>query len=104
RPQTGRPQPNSPGRVTVTDQRRDTRPRFEQWARNPSCKANAVSAVLGVPMVKVADADGVRPTMGQSPFAIARGLVFERSLFNDNAARLCEALIKAQLLPNGATG
>lgn len=52
---------------------RDTRLRFEQWARNPRCRASTFSAVRGIPMSDVAKSDGVTPTMGQSPFVIARG-------------------------------
>jgi hypothetical protein len=33
---------------------RDTRWRFEQWARNPEFEAKTTSAVLGVSMVEVA--------------------------------------------------
>src|SRR4051812_2567596 len=63
--------------------RRDTRRRFEQWARNPHCQANALSAVHNVAMADVAKHEGHKPTMGQSPFAIQRGQTFERSLFRD---------------------
>jgi hypothetical protein len=57
--------------------RRDTRLRFEQWARNPACEANTLSAVHGIPMVEVAKAEGSQITMGQSPFALARGQTFD---------------------------
>ena len=63
--------------------RRDTRARFEQWARNPRCRANTLSAVHGIRMARVAEAEGVSPTMGQSPFALARGQTFERALFRE---------------------
>jgi hypothetical protein len=56
---------------TVT--RRDTRRRFEQWAKNPLCDANAISAVLGVAMGEVVEAEGGKRTAGQSPFALANG-------------------------------
>lgn len=85
-------------------QRRDTRLRFEQWARNPRCRANTLSAVHGIRMEEVAKADGVTSTMGQSPFAIARGQTFERSLFRDDAKALREALIEAAVLPENAKG
>lgn len=88
----------------VARQRRDTRLRFEQWARNPLCEANAISAVHGVPMAEVAKREGTKPTMGQSPFAIARGQTFERSLFREDATRLREALVKAGVLAEGAEG
>jgi hypothetical protein len=85
-------------------ERRDTRLRFEQWARNPSCTANTLSAVHGIPMAEVARREGVTPTMGQSPFAIARGQTFERGLFWDQAKSLREALVEAKVLPAGSTG
>src|SRR5687768_14879472 len=85
-------------------ERRDTRLRFEQWARNPSCMANTLSAVHGIPMADVAKREGLTPTMGQSPFAIARGQSFERGLFWDEAKSLREALIQAQVLSAGSTG
>ena len=68
--------------------RRDTRRRFEQWAKNSLCDANAISAVLGVAMGEVVEAEGGKRTAGQSPFALANGQTFERSLFQDQAARL----------------
>lgn len=86
----------------LAKERRDTRLRFEQWARNPSCRANTVSAVHNVSMAKVAVAEGLPPTMGQSPFALARGNTFERTLFRDDT--LLKALVKAGVLPEGATG
>lgn len=79
--------------------RRNTRLRFEQWVRNPSCGANTASAILGVGMAEVARRQGLTPTMGQSPFAIARGLQFERVLFREGAARLREALEKVNIKP-----
>ena len=87
-----------------TSKRRDTRLRFEQWVKNPGCEANVVSAVAGISMDKVARAEGFEPTMGQSPFAIARGTTFERTLLADDAKRLREALIKEGVLPKGSTG
>jgi hypothetical protein len=79
--------------------RRDTRARFEQWAKNPDCEANTISAVHGVKMADVAVSEGLTPTMGQSPFAIARGQSFEGSLLWNNAERLREALVEAQVIP-----
>ena len=84
--------------------RRDTRARFEQWAKNPACGANAASAVLGVPMRDVALLEGALTPFGQSPFAIARGLNFERTLLREGAARLLEALREAKVLPTSAEG
>jgi hypothetical protein len=80
---------------------RDTRRRFEQWARNPHCEANAVSAVHGIKMADVARSEGIEPTFGQSPFAIARGQAFERGLFAKGAAKMKEALGDAGVLPTG---
>jgi hypothetical protein len=55
-------------------------------------------------MADVAEREGVEPTMGQSPFALARGLTFERFLFKNAGQRLREALIRAGVLPEGAQG
>ena len=55
-------------------------------------------------MAKVAERAGIESTMGQSPFAIARGRFFERALFKDDAKRLREALDTAGALPPGGTG
>lgn len=73
---------------------RDTRRRLEQWLANPACEANAVSAVAGVSMADVARAEGLEPTMGQSPFAIARSVTFEAALFRDDAKALREELAR----------
>lgn len=84
--------------------RRNTRARFEQWARNPSCQANTISAVHNVRMADVAKADGVKYSYGQSPFAIARGQTFERGLLWDSGKVIREALIDAAVLPAGSAG
>jgi hypothetical protein len=84
--------------------RRNTRMRLEQWAHNPTCEANTISAVRNVRMADVAKARGIPATFGQSPFAIARGEQFERWLFYNGAERLIAELIKEQVLPEGATG
>ena len=86
------------------DSHRDTRRRFEQWARNPLCQANDLSAVHNVPMAKVAEHEGLKRTMGQSPFAIQRGQIFERALFRDDARTLVDALKAAGVLPAQASG
>ncbi len=83
---------------------RDTRRRFEQWAQNPECDANATSAILGVSMVDVAVHEGLKPTMGQSPFALQRGQRFERQLFRDDAALLRAELEDAGILPTKSSG
>ncbi|OQC42066.1 MAG: hypothetical protein BWX64_00448 [Acidobacteria bacterium ADurb.Bin051] len=80
---------------------RDTRRRFEQWARNPECLANTLSAVHGVPMAVVARSEGLTPRMGQSPFALARGQNFERMLFGSEAERLREELVRKRVLSPG---
>jgi hypothetical protein len=83
---------------------RDTRMRFEQWAHNPTCEANTMSAVYNVRMAEVAKAEGYKPTFGQSPFAIARGDNFERLLFRSKAEILIPALIEKEILPKSASG
>lgn len=86
------------------ESRRDTRRRFEQWVKNPTCQANTISAVHGIPMADVATRESGRSSMGQSPFAIARGQAFERGLFRQGADKLIQALIKTKVLPSGSTG
>lgn len=83
---------------------RDTRRRFEQWAKNPSCEANTLSALLGVPMAEVAKAEGLTPSTGQSPMALIRGEQFERLLLRDSAERLRGELERASVLPKGSAG
>ncbi|MFN7917873.1 MAG: hypothetical protein U0Q55_21175 [Vicinamibacterales bacterium] len=82
----------------------DTRRRFEQWAHNPQCQANTLSAVHGIEMRAVAKFEGGTPTMGQSPFALARGRNFERILFRDGASALLAELVKQGVLPKGSSG
>lgn len=84
--------------------RRNTRARFEQWAKNPTCEANTVSAVHNVRMDRAAKSVGLDPSFGQSPFALARGNRFEAGLFVDDAARLRAALERTHVLPEGSTG
>ncbi len=83
---------------------RDTRLRFEQWAKNPQCTANAISAVHNVRMSEVAKREGAPITFGQSPFALARGQTFGRSLFRAQGKTKPEALHKARVLPEDRTG
>lgn len=85
-------------------ERRDTRRRFEQWAHNPLCEANAISAIMGVSMADVAKRENLRPSMGQSPFALQRGERFERQLFRNNAEVMREQLVAAEVLLPEATG
>jgi hypothetical protein len=86
------------------DSHRDTRRRFEQWTRNPQCQANVVSAVHNIRMADVAKAEGAKASMGQSPFAIARGQTFEKVLFRNEAEAITKALKKANVLPENAEG
>ncbi|MFV8316270.1 hypothetical protein [Mycobacterium sp. 23] len=84
--------------------RRNTRSRFEQWAKNPTCDANTLSAVHNIRLDAAARAAGLAPSFGQSPFAIARGNRFEAGLFRDGAARLREALERKSCLPQDSAG
>lgn len=84
--------------------RRNTRGRFEQWAKNPTCEANTLSAVHNIRLDKVAEKAGLEPSFGQSPFALARGNIFEAGLFYNDAARLRAALEHKSSLPAGSTG
>lgn len=83
---------------------RNTRIRFEQWAQNPSCCANIMSAVHNIRMADVASHEGIASNFGQSPFAIARGMTFERMLLAEGGLRLREALIEKDVLPGDASG
>jgi hypothetical protein len=89
---------------TREEARRNTRGRFEQWAKNPTCQANTLSAVHNVRLDKAAEKEGLDPSFGQSPFALARGNIFEAGLFYDDAARLRAALERRASLPAGSTG
>lgn len=81
--------------------RRETRRRFEQWAHNPECHANVVSAVHNVKMSGVARRENPDlPFVGQSVFALERGRSFESGLMADGATRLLSALHEASVLPN----
>lgn len=84
--------------------RRNTRGRFEQWAKNPTCDANTLSAVHNVRLDMAARAVGLVPSFGQSPFAIARGNRFEAGLFYDDAVRLRAALEQKGCLPEASSG
>lgn len=84
--------------------RRDTRRRLDQFIANPSCNANVLSAVHDIPMLQVARSLGLAVEGGQSPFAISRGHTFERTLYANDGERLFAALIRAGVLPAGASG
>ena len=83
--------------------RRETRRRFEQWARNPECHANVISAVHNVKMGAVARRENpAAPREGQSVFALLRGRTFEASLVREGGAMLLDALVGAEVLPTGS--
>lgn len=84
--------------------RRNTRGRFEQWAKNPTCAANTLSAVHNVRLDAAAKQAGLDSSFGQSPFAIARGNRFEAGLFYENAVKLRQALERKGCLPQGSEG
>lgn len=54
-------------------------------------------------MAEVAKRDGTTPTMGQSPFAIARGVAFERSLYRSGGRAIFQALKEAGVVPDAGT-
>lgn len=84
--------------------RRETRRRFEQWARNPECHANVISAVHNVKMAAAARRENPgAPREGQSVFALQRGLVFEESLVRNDGEILLEALGRSGVLPDTDT-
>ena len=94
-----------PGKDEIRQEaRRNTRGRFEQWAKNPTCDANTLSAVHNVRLDKVAEAVGLEVSFGQSPFAIARGNRFEAGLFFDDAQKLRAALQRKRCLVEGSRG
>lgn len=78
--------------------------RFEQWANNPQCDANTLSAVHNVRMADVAKRAGVEPSFGASPFALVRGEQFERNLLANEAARLIPELVSTGVLPEDSSG
>lgn len=80
--------------------RRDTRRRFEQWARNPECHANVISAVHNVKMGVAARRENPSaPRDGQSVFALLRGQTFEASLVENKGAKLLTSLSRSGVLP-----
>lgn len=79
--------------------RRETRRRFEQWARNPECQSNVASAVHNVKMGTAARRENPQaPQDGQSVFALERGNAFEASLINNGALVLLDALRGAEVI------
>lgn len=65
---------------------RDLRRRLDQFIANPRCDANVRSVVLDQPMRAVAARElppgEAPPREGQSPFALSRGVTFERALYD----------------------
>ena len=84
--------------------RTSTRQRLEQFLANTSCEANVQSVVTGIPMAAVASHLGVTAQTGLSPYARRAGVTFEKSLFEDDAARLRAGLEAEGLLPVGSQG
>ena len=52
-------------------------------------------------MASVAEGEGLARSMGQSPFALARGQNFERMLFKKDGERLREELVRKGVVPDG---
>lgn len=88
-------QQQSPGNI---------RRRLEQYVNNPRCQANALSAIYGLSMDELCRREGLSIRGGISPFAFARGMAFEKALFEDQAERLIAALKRADVLPAEASG
>lgn len=84
--------------------KRDVRRRLELFAANPRCESNVRAALGGVPMLDVARSLGLAPPFGQSPFALQRGVLFERALFDDGAESLRRALVERKVLPANTAG
>ena len=83
--------------------RRETRRRFEQWARNPECQSNVVSAVHNVKMgVAARHENPSAPREGQSVYALERGVTFEGSLLTDKGKKLLGALRDSGVLTAGS--
>jgi hypothetical protein len=55
-------------------------------------------------MQSVAEREGVRVEVGQSPFALARGHMFEASLLRSGANRMLQALREAQVIGEDESG
>ena len=76
----------------------NTRVRFEQWAKNPTCEANTISAVLDVAMGQVAEKLGYENKKELPPFAIARGNQFEHYLFENEGERIVAGMRREKLI------
>lgn len=71
--------------TTTTPRKGRVRLRLEQWAKNPQCEANLVSAIRDVDMAKVAKAFGIAASSAPSELAVRNGRFFEQLLFRDGA-------------------
>ena len=72
-------------------------------AANPGCRRRAVLDAAGVDKAALAGRLGHPAPFGQSPFAIARGLSFEKRITSDGFADLLE-LLRRHLAPAAAYG
>ncbi|HEU5378028.1 MAG TPA: hypothetical protein VFV38_21615 [Ktedonobacteraceae bacterium] len=73
---------------------------IEHWARNPACQRLGALVLAGIaPTTVMQSVYQESLHKEQSPFALLRGITFERSLFENNAARLIDLYQKAGLLP-----
>ena len=72
-------------------------------AANPGCRRRAVLDAAGVDKTALADRLGRPAPFGQSPFAITRGLSFEKRITSDGFADLLE-LLRRHLAPAAAYG
>ncbi|TWE17410.1 hypothetical protein [Kitasatospora atroaurantiaca] len=72
-------------------------------AANPGCRRRAVLDAAGVDKAAVAQQLGRPAPFGQSPFAIARGNIFESRLKDDGYAALLEPLRRHLGLPADST-
>ena len=90
--------------------RRNTRMRFEQWAKNPSCEANTISAVRNIKMVDVAKASaatiGVGMMAAPPPPMMEYALVknFDRPAASQDAHKITVALSDSTVLTITRTG
>jgi hypothetical protein len=55
-------------------------------------------------MAEVVKSEGGQPSFGQSPFAIARGQTFERSLYRSEGRAMYQALKVSGVVPQSASG
>ncbi|MFO0562917.1 MAG: hypothetical protein U0269_33160 [Polyangiales bacterium] len=79
---------------------RNVRRRLDQFLQNPSCEANTLSVAMDVAMREVAAHEGEPTHEAQSPYALRRGALFEKALFDKDAESLRGALAKANVIPS----